>query len=130
MEVEQLLHVQLEQQQNSVNSIAITSEGSGYPTTPIVTISAPAGAGVTATGIASITSDGKINSINLITPGIGYTVAPSVSIAGFSTIGVGTFTYNEIVTGETSGTTARVRDFRITPSKIVGQSPTTYLRLL
>ena len=115
--------------QSSVNSVAITSEGSGYPTTPIVTISAPAGAGVTATGIASITSDGKINSINLIKPGIGYTVAPSVSIAGFSTIGFGTFTYNEIVTGETSGTTARVRDFRITPSKIAGQPSTTYLRV-
>lgn len=115
--------------QSSVNSVAITSEGSGYPTAPIVTISAPAGAGVTATGIASITSDGKINSINLIKPGIGYTVAPSVSIAGFSTIGFGTFTYNEIVTGETSGTTARVRDFRITPSKIDGQPPTTYLRV-
>ena len=115
--------------QSSVNSVAITSEGSGYAAAPIITISGPAGAGVTATGIASITSDGKIDSINLIKSGIGYTVAPTVSIAGFSAVGFGTFTYNEIVTGETSGTTARVRDFRITPSKIAGQPPITYLRV-
>ena len=115
--------------ENSVSSITITNEGSGYPVTPAITISGPVSAGVTATGIASITNDGKINSINLIKPGIGYTLAPSVSIAGFSTIGFGTFTYNEVVTGETSGTTARVREFRITPSKIAGQPSTTYLRV-
>ena len=69
--------------------------------------------------------------LEILNPGIGYTegVAPIVSLAGFSTIGVGTFVYNEIVTGETSGTTARVRDFRTTTSPLPGVLPVTNLRV-
>ena len=68
----------------------------GYSTPPTVTIVGSVGSGTTAIGIASISSDGKLNSINLIRPGAGYTEAPTINIAGFSTIGFGTFVYNEL----------------------------------
>ena len=113
----------------SVNQITVGDQGQGYTDEPIVTISGPVGSGVTAIGIASITSDGKLNSINLIKPGVGYTVAPTVSIAGFSTVGFGTFVYNETVTGQSSGVTARVRDFRTTTSPFPGTPPSTDLRV-
>ena len=113
----------------SVNQITVGDQGQGYTDEPIVTISGPVGSGVTAIGIASITSDGKLNSVNLIKPGIGYTVAPTVSIAGFSTVGFGTFVYNETVTGQSSGVTARVRDFRTTVSPFPGTPPSTDLRV-
>ena len=109
----------------SVNQITVGNQGQGYTDEPIVTISGPVGSGVTAIGIASITSDGKLNSVNLIKPGVGYTVAPTVSIAGFSTVGFGTFVYNETVTGQSSGVTARVRDFRTTTSPFPGTPPAT-----
>ena len=113
----------------SVNQITVGEQGQGYTDEPIVTISGPVGSGVTAIGIASITSDGKLNSVNLIKPGVGYTVAPTVSIAGFSTVGFGTFVYNETVTGQSSGVTARVRDFRTTTSPFPGTPPSTDLRV-
>ena len=97
---------------SSVNTITLTNQGKGYSVPPLVTINGPATGISTATGIASITSDGKVDSINIINPGIGYTVAPEVTIAGVSTVGVGTFYYNEKITGQTTGITAVVRDFR------------------
>ena len=97
---------------SSVNTITLTNQGKGYSVPPLVTIDDPATGISTATGIASITSDGKVDSINIINPGIGYTVAPEVTIAGVSTVGFGTFVYNEKITGQTTGVTAVIRDFR------------------
>ena len=50
--------------------------------------------------------------MQLINAGYGYTEAPTVSISGVSTTGIGTFVYNETVTGSLSGTTAVVREFK------------------
>ena len=114
--------------QFSVNSITITDAGVGYASAPELTISGP-GTGVTATAIARVNSDTEIESITILNPGIGYTTAPTIEFAGFSTVGFGTFIYNEIVTGQTSGTTARVRDFRTTISPFPGTPPVTNLRV-
>ena len=96
--------------QFSVSEIEITGSGRGYTTSPTVTIGGP-GTGVTATAIARINSNTQIESIRILKPGIGYTEAPTISITGLSAIGIGTYVYNETITGETSGTTAVVRDF-------------------
>ena len=117
----------------SVANVTVTSPGDGYPTPPIITFSDPPqigpGIGVTATGIASVTSDARLAHIRILNPGIGYTTPPTVSIAGFSTVGFGTFYFNETVTGQTSGTTAKVRDFRTTVSPVPGIAPITHLRV-
>ena len=114
--------------QFSVSGINISDRGTGYASAPVITISGP-GTGVTATAIARINANTEIDSIRILNPGIGYTEAPTVSIAGFSTIGIGTFTYNEIITGQSSGTTARVRDFRTTVSPFPGNPPVTNVRV-
>ena len=114
--------------QFSVSTINITDTGFGYASAPMITIGGP-GTGVTATAIATINANTEIDSIKILNPGIGYTEAPTVSIAGFSTIGIGTYIYNEIVTGETSGTTARIRDFRTTTSPFPGIPPVTNVRV-
>ena len=114
----------------SVSSLSITDRGNGYATAPVVTIGSP-GTGTTATAIATINANTEVDSIRILNAGIGYTEgeAPTVSVAGFSTIGIGTYIYNEIVTGELSGTTARVRDFRTVTSPIPGVLPVTSLRV-
>ena len=109
--------------QFSVSEIEITGSGRGYTGSPIVTISGP-GTGVTATAVARINSNTEIDSIRILKPGIGYTEAPTISITGLSAIGVGTYVYNETVTGETSGTTAVVRNF-VPDSKILTVSLNT-----
>jgi len=101
--------------QFSVSSISISNPGNQYSVAPIITIGSP-GVGVTATAIAGITTDNKLDYIRILNPGIGYTQAPTVSIAGLSTIGVGTYILNEVITGESSGTTAVVKDFTNTSS--------------
>ena len=97
---------------SSVNTITLTNKGKGYSVSPLVTIGGPATGVSTATGIANLDPDGKVDSVNIINPGVGYTVAPTVTIAGVSTVGFGTFIYNETITGQTTGVTAVVRDFR------------------
>jgi len=99
-------------EESNIFKIQIDNKGKGYVTPPDVIISGPTGSGITATGIASISSDGEVNSINLTRPGFGYTEAPTINITGLSTVGFGTFFYNETITGQTTGVTAVVRDFR------------------
>lgn len=114
----------------TVTGISVDERGRGYASAPVITLNAPlSGVGVTATAVSTIDNESRLNTINILNPGIGYTSAPTVSIAGFSTIGIGTFIYNEVVTGQTSGTTARVRDFRTVTSTTPGVLPVTNLRV-
>ena len=118
----------------TISALTITNPGAGYTVAPTVTISndnafGRTNTGVDASAVASINADGKISALRILKGGSGYTVAPGVQFTGFATVGVGTFIYNEIVTGETSGTTARVRDFRTVTSPTPGVLPITSLRV-
>ena len=89
----------------------ITDRGVGYAVAPTVTIGGP-GSGVTATAIATVNSSTEVETLRILNGGSGYTSAPTVTFESFGTIGVGTFVYNETITGQTSGVTAKVKDFR------------------
>ena len=66
----------------SVESITVTNGGSGYTSTPTVTLDAPSGPnGETATAFATI-EDEKIASITIISSGSQYTETPDVTISG------------------------------------------------
>lgn len=91
-----------------VGIITVTNGGSGYAGTPTVTISGP-GVGITATANANINSAGVVTSIYISNAGLGYTIAPSITISSPYMSGIGTFIFNETVTGGTTGTTARVK---------------------
>lgn len=95
---------------NGVQTLSISTAGTGYFYAPIVTISAPA-VGTTATAEAIVNSStGVVSQLQITNAGTGYTSAPTVSIAGVSTTGIGTYQLRETITGSLSGTTAEIRN--------------------
>ena len=96
-----------------VISFNLTEEGRGYTTPPNVTVAGPVGVGTTALVTAVIdTGNTVLSSFRFVNPGAGYTSVPAVTISDPNIItGRGNFDYNEIVTGQTSFTQARVRSW-------------------
>ena len=100
----------------TIQTITIGNSGSGYISNPSLVFPEPVGGGTSATGIAYINSAGNLTNAYLIHAGTGYTTgdlpmsvtvdSPAVGIG--STVGIGTYIFNEVVIGSTSGTTARV----------------------
>jgi hypothetical protein len=66
-----------------ITSIQVTIGGSGYTTTPTVTIPSPGGGGTPATAVATISS-GAVTEIRVTNPGSGYTSAPTITVMGGS----------------------------------------------
>lgn len=95
-----------------IGPINLTGIGSGYifGTNPTVTFSSP-GIGTTAKATAYVSAGGTISEIRITNAGSGYTSTPTITIAPPPGIGIGTFVYNEIVTGSVSGATARVKNW-------------------
>ena len=91
----------------------ITEQGRGYTTTPTVTVAGPVGVGTTALVTAVVdTGNTVVTSFRFTNPGSGYTSAPAVTISDPNIItGRGNYDYNDIVTGQTSLTQARVRSW-------------------
>ena len=91
--------------------VTFTNHGGGFTTNPTVTISGPTGVGTTATAVAEINSAGIVTFFGFTNAGSGYTTSDVVNITFSepSLTSTGTFVFNEIVTGQTSGVTARVR---------------------
>ena len=102
--------------EGTIGIVTVTSGGTGHITPPLVTFNGPIGVGTTASGVAVLT-DGVVSSIRITNAGAGYTTAPSVSIAipeSFGTDGTADFSLNEIITGQTSSATARVKSYNST----------------
>ena len=98
----------------TVTALTITDAGSGYGSNPTVTISNDDSikSTETASARAEVSEGNIVTSIRIINPGIGYTAAPTVTIADPPLIsGIGTYQFNEIITGSSSGTTARVKNW-------------------
>lgn len=94
--------------------VLVTNPGSGYAVAPTVTISNPnIGGGTTATAIALVSAAGTITSFRLTNPGFGYTQSPTITISSPANSGVGTYKFNEIVTGSSSGTQGRVKSWDV-----------------
>ena len=100
-----------------IKNFTVTGNGVGYGATPSVTITgigsdALITGSAKAVGEALINANNQVSSIRIINPGIGYTQVPTVTLGDPSLItGIGTYYMNEIVTGQTSGTTARVKSW-------------------
>ena len=98
-----------------VINFTVVDEGVGYSNSspPLVTISEPLGSGTTAvTNAEAVVFDSKLSSIRIRDAGIGHTVAPTVTVGNPTIItGIGTYQFNEIVKGVTSGTEARVKSW-------------------
>ena len=98
-----------------VINFTVVDEGVGYSNSspPLVTIGEPTGSGTTAvTNADAVVFDNKLSSIRIRDAGIGHTVAPTVTVGNPTIItGIGTYQFNEIVKGVTSGTEARVKSW-------------------
>ena len=93
----------------SVGIVTITTGGSGYTTTPNVSISTAPSGGTDATGEAVMVG-GTISAIRISNAGAGYTVAPTISIGAATTIADGDYIFNETVqVSSDSSETARVK---------------------
>jgi len=97
--------------------VTIEDNGSGYAgSVPTITFSGPPASGLgTATAILTINdATNGISSVRFTNPGFGYsaTSAPTATVTDPSIItGIGTFAFNEIITGQTSNTIARVKSW-------------------
>ena len=102
-----------------IGIVTITAGGSGYTTTPTITFAAQNGISTTgAAATAILSSAGAISAIHITNAGAGYTVAPTITIASPGSTGSGNYSFNETITGGTSGATARVRTWDATGNEI------------
>ena len=98
---------------SGISTITNLVRGKGYYVAPTITFTGSTGiGGTTAIATAVINDDGSIDNVQFNNVGSGYTVAPTIAFSGISTTGIGTYIYNETITGSLSGTTARVRNFK------------------
>jgi len=101
-------------QSSGLNVVGIATYGSGYANAPIVTVSSPSpGIGIVTSKVrAFITNDGQMDFLAIEDAGKGYEFPPTITIAPPPLVtGIGTYAFNEIVTGSISGTTARVKSW-------------------
>ena len=68
----------------------------------------------TDTGVSVISTAGTITSINITDGGNKYILPPDITISDPSSTSSGEFIFNEIITGATTGVTARVRSWNST----------------
>jgi len=109
-----------------ISGITLTNSGVGYATEPTITFTGATGVGgTTASAQTRVSTDSvsAISEVRFSNVGSGYEVAPTVTFSGISTTGIGTFVFNEIVTSQTSGVSARVKDFKRRTDISVGNPP-------
>ena len=91
-----------------IGIVTITGGGSGYTTATAPAVTFTGIATVSAAATVVVSSAGTISHIFITNAGLGYTQVPTITIGAPNQTGVGTFQKNEIVTGSSSGSTARV----------------------
>ena len=99
----------------TVTGYSLTNPGFGYTLPPTVSIANTFADKIglnTARAIALVNSSDEVSGIRIIDPGNGYTSAPTITIAPPPRIsGIGTYQFNELIVGENSRTTARVKSW-------------------
>jgi hypothetical protein len=97
-----------------VKSVSITGIGTGYVSAPTITFSSPTNApNIRAQGKAVVSSAGTISQILISNAGAGYSSSGtiSVTIAAPPATGIGTYQFNEVAIGASSGTRGRVKSW-------------------
>jgi hypothetical protein len=99
-----------------IRRVSLTYAGSGYVSQPTITFTAPTSGIGTALGIVNIDSESNdLDNIRISDAGIGYTSGTATATISDPSIisGIGTFEYNEVVTGSVSGARARVKSWNV-----------------
>ena len=96
-----------------IGAISIASSGSGYAKNPTIFFNTPTSGVGTAVGTVSISTDGFVNQILLKDAGIGYTSGTGIATISPPPVitGIGTYVFNEQITGSISGAKGRVKSW-------------------
>ena len=99
---------------SGIGSIYLQLNGSGYANPPLVTAVYPPSVGIGTTAIlkSTINSSGNVTQILIKDAGAYYSLIPEIEIENPPVLtGIGTYKFNEVVTGSISGTTSRVKSW-------------------
>ena len=91
-----------------VGIVTMSFTGNNYAVPPTITFDEPEAGGTRATAITKLSATGQVESVQVTNAGFGYTVVPAITIGAASSVGSGTFLYGEMITGQSSLTTAFV----------------------
>lgn len=95
-----------------VVQIVVSNGGAGYSTSPSVSITLPSlSPQIAASAKATVSAAGTISAINITDAGAGFFSAPTITVGAAATTGIGTYWFNEVVTGSRSGASARVKNW-------------------
>ena len=96
-----------------IGAISIASSGSGYARNPTIFFNIPTSGVGTAVGRVSISTDGFVTQTFLEDAGIGYTSGTGIATISPPPVitGVGTYIFNEQITGSISGAKGRVKSW-------------------
>ena len=98
---------------SGIGSIVITNNGDGYVSSPSIGFSSPTvGLAITAKARVIVNSLGEVDKVLISDAGSGYEENPLITISNPPLlVGISTYIFNEIVTGETSGAKSRVKNW-------------------
>lgn len=88
--------------------ITVTSGGSGYSSIPNISV---VGVALTDPVLSVLLENGSVSQIKIIKNGIGFMEAPQLIIDTPNFVGIGTYQFNELVTGSITGNTGRVKNW-------------------
>ena len=97
-------------------TIGVGNSGTGYPSEPTVYFGTPTSGIGTAVGKAEISSDNMVTRILISDAGIGYTTGTGIATVSPPPVitGIGTYKFNEVVTGSLSSAEGRVKTWDVT----------------
>ena len=106
-----------------ITGVTITNAGAGYVTPPLVSVSNPAAGGEVGVLTARInTTTNQVTNIDILNAGHSYASAPTITVGSASTIGSGIFKYGQVITGESSLTTAFVTKWDTTTNTLLARN--------
>ena len=106
-----------------ITAITISNAGSEYMTPPLVTVSAPAAGGEIGILTSKInTTTNEVTSIDILSAGHGYTSPPVITVGAANTTGSGIFKYGDIITGESTLTTAFVTKWDTVTNTLIAKN--------
>ena len=113
-----------------IGTVTITSNGDGYPTAPNLFFTTPTSGVGTATGRVLVSAANTVTQVLISDAGIGYTSGTGIATISSPPVvtGIGTYQFNEVVTGSISNATARVKSWNVTTNTLkVGTTNGTFV---
>ena len=103
-----------------IGIVTLTSSGSGYPTAPTLFFTTPTSGVGTATGRVLVSAANTITQVLISDAGIGYTAGTGIATVSSPPVitGIGTYQFNELVTGSISGAKGRVKSWNVTTNTL------------